>query len=101
MATDPVQNRANPERSQDRSFPPSPGNVVLLHDLTEIHALWGVSHRAVYRAVERGSLRAYGRPGRQKYYSEAELVQVFGEPPHRTPPPDSKRLGKSASVSGR
>ena len=57
-----------------------------LHDLAEIRELWGVAHSAIYRAVERGQLRAYGRPGRQKYYSEAELTALFGAPSKPRPP---------------
>jgi len=74
---------------------------VLLLDLREIREEWGATAERVYRAVRDGKLRAYGRPGRQKYYSRAELVQAFGEPLNPDPPARLKRLGKSADVSGR
>ena len=63
----------------------APGDVVTLRNLVEIKAMWDKGWDAVYRAVARGELRAYGRPGRQKYYSEAELTRVFGQPkpPHK------------------
>lgn len=52
----------------------------MLHDLDEIHALWGAGAERIYAAAARGELHAYGRPNRQKYYSHAELVRLLGEP---------------------
>ena len=80
---------------------PSPGNVVSLLTLVEIHERWGKNVETVYRAVRDGRLHAYGRTGHQKYYSERELMQVFGEPPNGTQPPSVKAPRKSAWVDGR
>ncbi len=104
MADEPAKDRPDSwprQEEMELDVAPLPGNIVSLRNLTEIHELWGKDAKTVYRAVRHGRLRAYGRPGRQKYYSEAELVQCFGEPPNRTRPPHIKRLGKSADVSGR
>jgi predicted DNA-binding transcriptional regulator AlpA len=55
-------------------FPaPRGADVIRLVDLDEIQQRWGVSENKVYRAVALGYIRAYGRPGRQKYYSAAEI----------------------------
>ena len=80
----------NSPKSQADYHAHAPKVVIQLLDLREIEALWGFTEDRVYRAVARGQLRAYGRPGRQKYYSEAELISVFGEPPH-SPNGPSKR----------
>jgi hypothetical protein len=74
------QDAPNPEGSQAFKHAPAPRVVVELLDLAEICERWGFSHDRVYRAVARGRLHAYGRPGRQKYYSAAELIAVFGPP---------------------
>jgi len=76
----------------------APREVITLHDLDEIHALWGVGHERIYAAVARGQLRAYGRPGRQKFYSEAELIALLG--PKRFGPSDGPAK-LSASDNGR
>ena len=55
-------------------------DIVQLLDLDEIAQRFGVGSYHVYVAVAEGRLRAYGRPGRQKYYSLAELIEVFDEP---------------------
>ncbi len=101
MATERSEDRPDSPSRQGGKYFPSPTNVVSLLDLSEIEAEWGITEYRVYRAAAEGRLRAYGRPGHQKYYSRAELVQVFGEPGDRTQPPHLKRLGKSADVSGR
>ena len=98
MATDRANNNRESSRSQESRYVPTPGNVVLLHDLEEIRAIWGASADRVYRAVARGLLHAYGRPGRQKYYAERELIIAFGEP-SRGPSNDPAKL--SASDNGR
>ena len=53
----------------------APRNVIELVDLDEIHARWGIGERRVYRAAALGLIRAYGRPGRQKYYSADEIAE--------------------------
>jgi hypothetical protein len=83
MAVERQNNSPDSPARQGLRSVPAPSNVVLLHDLEEIHALWGKNVETVYRAVRDGKLRAYGRPGRQKYYSEAELISAFGEPPNQ------------------
>lgn len=60
--------------------------MIELLDLREIEARWGFTEDRIYRAVAQGRLHAYGRPNRQKYYSSAELVRAFGEPPAGGPP---------------
>lgn len=100
MAEERANNTPESSRSQGSRYVASPSNVVLLHDLDEIRAIWGASADRVYRAAARGELHAYGRPGRQKYYSEAELIQAFGEPPNRTQPPVHNRARKSDGVTG-
>src|SRR5205823_5198413 len=97
---------ATEHQEESRSLPgmsigktaPSPRNVVLLHNLTEIHALWGVGEDRIYRAVAHGALRAYGRPGRAKYYSESELIALLG--PKRFGPSNGPAK-LSASDNGR
>jgi hypothetical protein len=79
---------------------PSPSNVVLLHDLSEIRALWGIGEDRVYRAVANGLLHAYGRPGRQKYYSSLELIRAFGEPLTSPIPPALKRRDNRSDATG-
>jgi len=73
---------------------------VLLHDLEEIHALWGFREEKVYRAVALGQLHAYGRPGRQKYYSDVELRAAFGEPKNGHQPPAAKRRDSGSDGRG-
>lgn len=51
----------------------APDNVVELLNLVEIRKRFGIGHDALWRAAARGFIRAYGRPGRQKYYSAAEI----------------------------
>ena len=99
----PAENRPNSRPRQEvmeLDLAPEPGNIVLLRNLVEIRQLWGHDEKTVYRAVRKGQLRAYGRPGRQKYYSEAELMHVFGEPTNRTQPPAHNRARKSNGVTG-
>jgi len=52
---------------------PRGDKVVQLLDLSEIQERWGIGEYRIYRAVALGQIRAYGRPGRQKYYSAAEI----------------------------
>lgn len=65
-----------------------------LLDLAEIADLWGLNEFRIYRAVSDGRLRAYGRPGRQKYYSAVEVIAEFGCPrdPRPDDPPEIARL---------
>lgn len=100
MAEERAQNRQNSAPGQDPWYTPSPSNVVLLHDLAEIRELWGASHERVYKAVRDGKLHAYGRPGRQKYYSRAELLAVFGEPTTFDTPPALKRRDNGERAKG-
>ena len=51
----------------------APKNVIQLVDLVEIKERWGVGPDRVWRAAAQGWIHAYGRPGRQKYYSAAEI----------------------------
>jgi hypothetical protein len=80
-----------PEHTPDRPgrqggrYVAAPADVIQLLDLREIHAAWGYAEEKIYRAVADGRLRAYGRPGRQKYYSAAELIAAFGAPPRGGP----------------
>ncbi len=103
MADELAKDRPNSWPRQEElelDVAPLPGNVVLLRNLAEIHDLWGKDAKTVYRAARHGALRAYGRPGRQKYYSEAELVAVFGEPLNGHTPPASRRQHRASDVSG-
>lgn len=52
---------------------PRGDQVVELVDLDEIKHRWGVGENRLYRAVALGHIHAYGRPGRQKYYSASEI----------------------------
>jgi hypothetical protein len=99
MATEQGHNSSHSAPGQDPWYTGSPSNVVLLLDLAEIRKLWGATHERVYRAVRDGKLRAYGRPGRQKYYSSVELIGLFGEPPTSPMPPVLKhpRNGRGAT----
>ena len=96
-----AEDTAEVPRSQGGKHAASPSNVVLLHDLREIEAIWGVGEDRIYRAVARGQLRAYGRPGRRRYYSAFELMQLLGEPPNGTQPPSVKAPRQSNGVDGR
>ena len=58
-----------------------------LVDLTQIKERYGLGERAIYGLVARGEIRAYGRPGRQKYYVAAEIEDWLNS--------------RGASVSGR
>jgi hypothetical protein len=100
MAVESENNRPDSHRSQGHDFPSSPSNIVLLHDLEEIRAIWGKSVRQVYSAAARGELRAYGRPGRQKYYSDVELRAVFGEPKNGHNPPAHNSPRKRDGATG-
>lgn len=80
MAIGRSQDKPNPLRLSSSRNALAPAEVVTLRNLVEIKAMWDKGWDAVYRAVMRGELRAYGRPGRQKYYSESELTMAFGEP---------------------
>lgn len=82
MATEHVEDTTNSPKSLGGKWPVSPRVVVELLDLAEIEERWGFTEYRVYRAVARGLIHAYGRPGRQKYYSFAELTAAFGEPPN-------------------
>src|SRR5258708_982806 len=82
MATEPQEDRPIHPWSQGARYVAAPKDVIQLLDLREIEALWGFSESKVYAAAARGQLRAYGRPGRQKCYSEAELIAAFGTPPN-------------------
>lgn len=75
-----------------------PAEVVELLDLREIEAMWGVSENKIYRAVERGDLTRFGRPGRRKFYSLSELVALLGTPKHG---PSDVPAKLSASDNGR
>jgi hypothetical protein len=81
------EHTANPLRRQGGRYIAAPGEVIQLLDLREIEFLWGFTEKRVYGAVARGEVRAYGRPGRQKYYSRAELIATFGEPKNGHLPP--------------
>lgn len=52
---------------------PRGDKVIELVDLVEIRERWGVGHDRVWRAVAQGHIHAYGRPGRQRYYSAREI----------------------------
>jgi len=99
MATERQNNSGDSLDSQAPTFRSryagAPRVVITLHDLEEVRSLWGIGVDRIYRAVARGLLHAYGRPGRQKYYSEAELVAAFGEPLNG--PFRPTRTGKSPS----
>lgn len=77
--------------SRPRQGDKAPRVVVQLLDLSEIHERWGYTENRIYAAVARGELHAYGRPGRQKYYSERELIAIFGEPNGSGPNSNSVR----------
>jgi hypothetical protein len=77
MAAKLPKNRADVSGSQDRKYVPAPAVVVELLELSEIRERWGIGVDRIYRAVDRGALRAYGRPGHQKYYSAAEVIACF------------------------
>lgn len=88
MAIGRVKDRPDFSTRQGGKLPAAPAAVVQLRDLDEIRTMWGVHHVRVYAAVREGLLRAYGRPGRQKYYSEAELTAAFGQPLNPRDPED-------------
>src|SRR6266851_5179914 len=100
MAAMAVSRRPNDNRNDSDSQATrrayAPAEVVALLDLREIKKLWGVGVDRVYRAVERGELRAYGRPGRQKYYAAAEVTACFGEPGNLALPGDQTSSRKLA-----
>lgn len=55
-------------------FPAPRGETVIqLLTLSEIQERWNVTEYRVYRAVALRQIKAYGRPGKQKYYSAREI----------------------------
>lgn len=50
-------------------------------DLDEVRRLWGLSVYAIYKYAQEhpDQLHTYGRPGKQRYYSYAELKVAFGD----------------------
>jgi hypothetical protein len=74
-----LEDTASSPKSQGGKWPRAPReeDIIQLLDLQEIEERFGRSEYHVYRAVEQGRLKPYGRPGRQKYYSLAQLEEVF------------------------
>ena len=84
---------------QSRRDQRSPGNR---EGVSQHQAIieWATSERRLYELERAGHLVGI-HVGNRVWYKRAQLVQLLGEPKNGTPPPASKRLGKSASVSGR
>lgn len=81
----------------------APRIVTTLYDLDEIRERWGKDAETIYRAVALGVkrddgrvvfLEPFGRPGHQKYYSEKQLVEAFGDPTWSNPPPVGSKFHK-------
>jgi hypothetical protein len=83
----PAKRKDTPNVSES-PYPKAPGNVITLLDLDEVRRLWGLSVYAIYKYADEhregeDALHTYGRPGRQRYYSYAELRRAFGELDHK------------------
>lgn len=96
MAEARANNSRESSRRQGGRYVAAPRDVVQLLDLEEIEERFGIGVARIYRAVARGELRAYGRPGRQKYYSETELIQAFGEVDPNGGPGGSRKMERTA-----
>lgn len=82
--TGPVK-RKDKRNASESKYPKAPAGIVTLLDLDEVRRLWGLSVYAIYKYASEhpNQLRTYGRPGRQRYYSYAELRDAFGELDHK------------------
>ncbi len=52
--------------------------------MAEAARLWGMTYRMaagrIYKACHQGLIKAYQRPGHQRFYLASELEAVFGPP---------------------
>ena len=66
----------------------------------EAMRLWDITEYRL-NALERAGHLVGLRVDNKVIYNRARLVQLLGEPPNGTQPPQLKRLGQSTDVSGR